>query len=119
MPARTLPVRFSFFTPGRLKPTPVAERAHGIWTQPLQAAACSGVNGASEAPKSTVRAVIWAIPVPDPTAAYWTGMPSLISKLLFQLAIRGATSVEPAPVSPAAEAAAVVTDAVPPTAARA
>src|SRR4051812_15451095 len=54
------------------------------------------------------------MPVPEPTAAYLTGMPSLISKLLIQLAIRGATSVEPAPVRPAAEAVAVVADAVPP-----
>src|ERR1700750_1392208 len=117
MPASTLPVRFSFFTPGTLNPTPVAERAQGTWTQPLQAADCSGVSGASEAPKSTVRAVIWAMPVPEPTAEYLTGMPSLISKLLIQLAISGATRVEPAPVRPAAEAAAVVTDAMPPTAA--
>src|SRR6187200_2632687 len=115
MLARTLPVRFSFFTPGMLNPTPVAERAHGTWTQPLQAAACSGVIGASEAPKSTVRAVIWAMPVPEPTAEYLTGMPSLISKLVIQLAISGATRVEPAPVSPAAEAEAAVTAAVPPT----
>ena len=69
MPARILPVRLIFLTPGMLKPSPVAERAQGIWTQPLQAAACSGVSGASEAPKSTVRAVIWAMPVPEPTAA--------------------------------------------------
>src|SRR6187397_292961 len=88
-------------------------------TQPLQALACSGVNGASEAPKSTVRAVIWAIPVPEPTAAYLTGIPSLISKLLIQLAISGATRVEPAPVRPAAEAAAGATEAVPPTSATA
>src|SRR5215218_9129964 len=103
MPARTLPVRFSFFTPGMLNPTPVAERAHGMCTQPLQALACSGVSGASEAPKSTVRAVICAIPVPEPTAAYLTEIPSLISKLVIQLAINGATRVEPAPVRPAAE----------------
>src|ERR1700761_5820490 len=116
MPASTLPDRFSFLTPGMLNPTPVAERAHGICTQPLQAPACSGVSGASEAPKSTVRAVIWAIPVPEPTAEYLTGMPSLISKLATQFPISGATNVEPAPVMPAAEAVAVVTDAVPPTA---
>jgi hypothetical protein len=35
--------------------------------------------------------------------------------LVIQFAIRGATSVEPAPVRPAAEAAAGVREAVPPT----
>src|SRR3954465_6051171 len=104
MPARIAPVRLSFLTPGTLKPTPVAERAQGTCTQPLQAAACCGVSGASEAPKSTVRAVIWAIPAPEPTAPYLTAMPSLIWKPLIQLAISGATGVDPAPVSPAAEA---------------
>src|SRR4249919_1649609 len=115
MPARSFPVRLTFLRPGMLIPTPVADRAQGICTQPLQAAACSGVSGASEAPKSTVRAVIWAIPVPEPTAPYLTGMPSLISKPLIQLAISGATSVDPAPVSPAADAPAVDTAAIPPT----
>ena len=47
---------------------PVAVSAHGIWTQPLQPAACAGVIGASEAPKSTVRAEICAMPAPEPTA---------------------------------------------------
>src|SRR6478752_136891 len=98
-----------------LNPSPVALSAHGIWTQPLQAASCSGVSGASEAPKSTVLAVIWVIPVPEPTEAYLTGMPSLISKVLIQLAISGATSVEPAPERPAADAPAVDTAAIPPT----
>src|SRR5260221_13592730 len=113
MPAMIGPVRFNFLTPGTLKPRPVADSAQGICTQPLQAAACCGVNGASEAPKSTVRAVIWAIPAPEPTAPYLTGMPSLISKPLIQLAINGATSVEPAPVRPA-EAPAGATVRVPP-----
>jgi hypothetical protein len=44
----------------------VAESAHGIWTQPLQAANWSGVRGASLAPKSTVRFVIALIPPPEP-----------------------------------------------------
>ena len=104
----------SFLTPGMLKPMPIADSPQGICTQPLQAAACSGVSGASEAPKSTVRAVIWAMPAPEPTAPYLTGMPSLISKPLIQLAIRGATSVDPAPVMPA-DALAVATVAIPPT----
>ncbi len=60
-------MRLSFLTPGILKPIPVAVSAQGICTQPLQAAACSGVIGASEAPKSTVRAVICLMPVPEPT----------------------------------------------------
>ncbi len=42
------------------------DSAQGIWTQPLQAAIWSGVSGASEAPKSTVRAVIAAMPPPEP-----------------------------------------------------
>ena len=62
-------MRFSFLTPGMLKPMPVADSAQGICTQPLQAAACSGVSGASEAPKSTVRAVIWAMPAPGADSA--------------------------------------------------
>ncbi len=44
------------------------------------------------------------MPAPEPTDPYLTGMPSLISKPLIQLAISGATSVDPAPVRPAAEA---------------
>ncbi len=47
----------------------MAESAHGIWTQPLQAAAWSGESGASLAPKSTVRAVIAAMPPPLPIDA--------------------------------------------------
>src|SRR3954465_14443840 len=115
MPARTGPLRFSFLTPGMLKPTPVAERAHGIVTQLLPPASCSGVIGASDAPKSTVPLLMALMPSPEPTAEYLTGMPSLISKPLIQLVISGATRVEPAPVRPAAEALAVETAAVPPT----
>jgi len=44
----------------------VAENAQGIWTQPLQAEAWSGVSGASLAPKSTERAVIAEMPPPLP-----------------------------------------------------
>src|SRR5262249_5241820 len=68
----------------------------------LQAAAWAGVSGASEAPKSTVRAVICAIPVPDPTAAYVMLSPYLRSKSIAQAPSSGATSVDPAPVSEAA-----------------
>jgi hypothetical protein len=42
----------------------------------LQAVSWSGESGASEAPKSTVRAVIWAIPAPDPVAVYVILIPS-------------------------------------------
>ncbi len=38
--------------------------------QPLQAENWSGLSGASLAPKSTSRAVIEAIPPPDPIALY-------------------------------------------------
>src|ERR1700759_1189902 len=115
MPARTLPLSLIFFRPGVLKPRPVADRAHGIVTQPLHLASCSGVIGASEAPKSTVPLLIALMPSPEPTAAYLTGMPSLISKPLIQFVINGATRVEPAPLRPAADALAVETAAMPPT----
>src|ERR1700759_5715524 len=115
MPARTLPLSLIFFRPGVLKPRPVAHRPHGIVTPPLHLASCSGVIGASDAPKSTVPLEMALMPWPEPTAEYLTGMPSLISKPLIQFVISGATSVEPAPVRPAAEALAVVTAAVPPT----
>jgi hypothetical protein len=58
IPARTGPVRWSDRMPGRLNPMPVADSAHGIWTQPFHASACAGVSGASDAPKSTERAEI-------------------------------------------------------------
>ena len=48
----------------------VAERAHGTTTQLLQSASCDDESGASEAPKSTVRAVIEAIPAPEPVGEY-------------------------------------------------
>ena len=46
----------------------VADSAQGIWTQPLHDEAWSGVSGASEAPKSTVRVVIAWMPPPEPIA---------------------------------------------------
>ena len=58
--------------PGRLYMIDVADSAHGIWTQPAQAAAWSFDSGASEAPKSTVLAVIAAIPPPEPIGEYET-----------------------------------------------
>jgi hypothetical protein len=47
---------------------PVAVSAHGISVQPLQAAACVGVSGASEAPNPTIRWEMSVMPVPEPTA---------------------------------------------------
>ena len=38
--------------------TDMPASAHGMTTQPLQAVSWSGPSGASDAPKSTVRAVI-------------------------------------------------------------
>ena len=58
--------------PGTLYATEVADSAHGICTQLLQAVAWSGVSGASEAPKSTWRFVIAAMPAPEPTGLYCT-----------------------------------------------
>ena len=56
--------------PGTLYGIDVAERAHGITTQPLQAVSWSADSGASEAPKSTVRAVTPAMPAPEPVGEY-------------------------------------------------
>jgi len=44
----------------------VADSAHGIWTHPWHAANSSFESGASLAPKSTVRALIAAMPPPEP-----------------------------------------------------
>ena len=69
--ARIGPVSLSpYETPGTLYGIDVDESAHGICSQPLQAANWSFVSGASLAPKSTVRAVIAAIPAPEPTDPY-------------------------------------------------
>src|SRR6478672_5719995 len=68
MPARTGPEIFSgaraFVLTLTMTATP--PRAHGIWKQPLQPANWSGVSGASEAPKSTVRPEMAAMPAPEP-----------------------------------------------------
>src|SRR5438445_9332687 len=67
MSASTLPLRrIRFGPPSRRYGIEVADSAHGIWTQLLQAANWSGVSGASLAPKSTVRFVICAMPPPEP-----------------------------------------------------
>ena len=68
-PASTGPLSFSFAgAPLRLYETSVAPRAQGTWTQCLQADSWPGVSGASLAPKSIVRAVVCAIPPPEPIA---------------------------------------------------
>src|SRR5690348_2582100 len=87
---------------------PVAESAHGIWTHPRHAAAWSAVRGASEAPKSTLRDVICAMPAPEPTAPYVTWKPYFDWKSCVHCAMSGATSVEPAPVMSAEALAANV-----------
>src|ERR1700761_3724812 len=97
-----------------LNPIPVADSAHGIVTQPPHSPACSGVIGASEAPKSTVRAPICLIPSPDPTGLYFTGVPVLLSNPVIQFDINGATRVDPAPFS-VAEANAGTASAIAPT----
>src|SRR3989442_1023716 len=99
MSARIEPVRWRrFVTPSRWYGIEVADNAHGICTQPRQAANWSGVSGASEAPKSTVRFVIALIPPPDPIGPYVT----LILRSLWIFGIHVLTSFEtnvlPAPV---------------------
>ncbi len=76
--ARALPVRWRWaLIPGTLYDTTVAASAHGIWRTPLAFEAWSGVIGASLAPKSTVRAVICAIPAPLPIEPYVMPTPAL------------------------------------------
>src|SRR5579871_2472846 len=98
MPASTGPLRCrSFGAPGTLYESVVAERAHGISIQPLQAAACVGLSGASEAPKSTVLAVMSAIPVPEPTEAYVRLYPKAEPIGAIHCWTSGFTRLEPAP----------------------
>src|SRR5262249_29861220 len=73
MPATIGPVSRRWAgAPSTLYGTVVADSAHGIWTQSAHPFAWSGVIGASEAPKSTVRPVIASIPPPDPIGPYVT-----------------------------------------------
>ena len=67
MPAIRADVSFSRLTPLMWNAIPTPVSAQGTWTQLLQAAAWSGVSGASDAPKSTVRDVICWMPAPEPT----------------------------------------------------
>src|SRR3954454_9544212 len=71
IPASTEPLkRRRLLRPGTLYGIDVPPSAHGICTQPLQAANWSGVSGASLAPKSTVRFVTAEMPPPDPIGPY-------------------------------------------------
>src|SRR5215813_795359 len=76
----------------------VADSAHGIWTQPLQALNWSGDRGASLAPKSTVRLVTAVIPAPEPTPLYWRLIPYADPTGLIHCETRGCTKVLPAPL---------------------
>src|SRR5712691_713428 len=122
MSARTFPLkRILFGPPSSRYGIDVAERAQGIWTQPLQAAAWSGVSGASLAPKSTVRLVICAMPPPEPIGPYVTLMPYAASTFGIHADTSGATNELPAPVRDPAEAPApapVVTTSAAPIAVR-
>src|SRR5438034_10600480 len=87
------------FRPGRLYGIDMPASAHGMTTQPLQAVSWSGESGASEAPKSTVRAVIWAIPAPEPVAEYVTLMPRAWSTAGIHFEMSGNGNVAPVPTS--------------------
>src|ERR687888_556373 len=76
----------------------VAESAHGIWTQPLQASNWSGVSGASLAPKSTVRAVMAAMPPPEPIGEYWSSYPKAAPTGAIHWETSGETNELPAPL---------------------
>jgi hypothetical protein len=64
----------------------------------LHAANSSGVNGASEAPKSTVRLVIALIPPPEPIGEYVTLIPSEEFTFGIHVWTSFETNVLPAPV---------------------
>ena len=67
--------------------------------QPLQAVSSSGERGASEAPKSTVRAVICAIPAPEPVGEYVMLIPSALSTAGIHFEMSGNGNVAPVPTS--------------------
>src|SRR5438552_8258050 len=99
MSASTLPFsRIRLGPPSSLYGIDVAESAHGIWTQPLHAANWSGVSGASEAPKSTVRLLIALIPPPEPIGPYVTLMPRSLSTFGIHAWTSFETNELPAPV---------------------
>src|SRR5215510_11020802 len=85
-------------TPGRLYAIEVADSAHGIWTQPLQAVNWSGDSGASDAPKSTVRAVTAEMPPPEPIGEYVSPIPNADPSCGIHCETSGNTNELPAPV---------------------
>src|SRR5262245_50716841 len=100
MLASTGPFRMTRFPrPGRLYGIDMPASAHGMTTQPLQAVSWSGERGASDAPKSTVRAVIWAIPAPDPVPEYVILSPSALSTAGIHFEMSGNGKVAPVPTS--------------------
>src|SRR5215510_9471040 len=100
MLASTGPLRMTRFPrPGRLYGIDMPASAHGMTTQPLQAVSWSGESGASEAPKSTVRAVIWAMPAPDPVPEYVILIPSALSTAGIHFEMSGTGNVAPVPTS--------------------
>src|ERR671930_804969 len=98
MPASTLPFSFSRLFRSRLYGIAVADSAHGICTQPLQAANSSFESGASLAPKSTVRAVIAAMPPPEPIGEYWSSYPKAAPTGAIHWETSGETNELPAPL---------------------
>src|SRR5712691_1106683 len=98
--ARTVPdSRRRVLRPGMLYGIDIPASAQGITTQLLHAVSWSGERGASEAPKSTVRAVIWAMPPPDPIALYVILIPSAWSTAGIHFEMSGNGNVAPAPTS--------------------
>src|SRR5215510_12367226 len=98
MSASTPPVSFSRpFRPGMLYGMDVAERAHGITVQPLQAESWSAESGASDAPKSTVRAVMAAMPAPEPVGEYVMLIPYAFPTSGIHFEMSGNGNVAPAP----------------------
>src|SRR5215471_19914608 len=84
--------------PGRLYATEVADSAHGICTQPLHAVNWSDDSGASDAPKSTVRAVTAEMPPPEPIGEYVRLMPNAEPSCGIHADTSGNTNELPAPV---------------------
>src|SRR5262245_40675003 len=98
--ASTGPFRTSRLpTPGTLYITDIPASAHGMTTQPLQAVSWSGDSGASDAPKSTVRAVICAMPAPDPVPEYVSLIPRALSTAGIHFEMSGNGNVAPVPTS--------------------
>src|ERR1700761_4097022 len=106
--ASTDPVRCRLRMPGTLNPTPVAVSAQGIWKHPLHGVV-EADSGASDAPKSTRPRPMSVKPAPEPTAWYvGEALPVDCDQAAAHSASIGATSVDPAPESGAADAAAAV-----------